>query len=218
MRQRPGGSTALPFPDDTPSTELETDVAGRYIVDLHVYEIHEDGRVRSCEPATVTFDVVPSEELLIQLVWDHPTADLDLHLVRAGGTEFTHEDDCYFSNREPQQTVDLPDWSIVPEENPVLDVDDHDGYGPENLNIVAPADDSQWRVLVHYWNKLTDGDARTTATVRVFVYGQQVMEVSRTFETDEQLWEALDITWPATEGDPAALSQLGVVREYPRPF
>jgi hypothetical protein len=218
LRQRPQGSTATVFPPDEDGTEIETDLAGRYVVDLHVYETHDNGEVRSCVPSTVTFDVVPTEELLIQLVWDHETADLDLHLVRGGGTEFTHEDDCYFSNREPQQTEEFPDWSAVPEENPVLDVDDDEGYGPENMNIVAPAPGSQWNVLVHYWNQQTDGDARTTATVRVFVYGQQVMEIQRVFEEEEVLWEALDITWALEELAQPTLSQVGVVREYPRPF
>lgn len=218
LRQRPQGSTTTAFPPDERGTEIEADLAGRYVVDLHVYEIKDGGRVRSCVPSTVTFDVVPTEELLIQLVWDHPSADLDLHLVRGGGTEFTHEDDCYFSNREPQQTADYPDWSAVPEENPVLDVDDSEGYGPENMNIVAPAAGSQWNVLVHYWNQQTDGDARTTATVRVFVYGQQVMEIQRVFEAEQVLWEALDITWALEELAQPTLSQVGIVRDYPRPF
>jgi hypothetical protein len=224
LRQRPQGSTTTPFPDDLPATEVETDLAGRYIVDLHVYETVFDqngvleGEVRSCVPSTVTFDVIPTEDLLIQLVWDHADADLDLHLVRGGGQVFTHEDDCYFSNREPEQTVDEPAWSAVAEENPVLDVDDSRGYGPENLNIKAPAGGSQWTVLVHYWNKQTDGEPRTTATVRVFVYGVQAMEISRTFEDEEQLWQALDITWPNVEGDAPALSQIGIVEPFPRPF
>ena len=73
-------------------------------------------------------------------------------------------------------------------------------------------------MLVHYWNKQTDGDARTTATVRIFVYGSQVMEVARTFESDEQLWQALDITWSDTLGGPATLSQVGTVQPFSRPF
>ena len=223
-RQRPLGSIEIPNPDDGVATEIAVELAGRYIVALDVFETIFDpngvllGEVRSCEPALVTFDVVPTEELLIQLVWDHADADLDLHLVRAGGQVFTHEDDCYFSNREPAQSTDEPLWSVVSEENPVLDVDDSRGYGPENLNVVAPAANSQWRVLVHYWNKQTDLDPRTRATVRVFVYGVQTMEISRTFQDEEFLWQALDITWPAVEGDAASLSQLGIVDPFPRPF
>jgi hypothetical protein len=220
---RPPGSTADVRPADESSSEIEVDLAGRYVINLEVFEFvggegNTEGRIRSCQPASVTFDVVPSEELLIQLVWDHPTADLDLHLVRGDGTEFTHEDDCYFSNPAPQQTEEEPDWSPNAEENPVLDVDDDEGYGPENMNIVRPAPGSEWKVLVHYWNQQTDGDARTTATVRVFVYGLQVMEISRVFENEQVLWEALDITWALEELAAPDLAQIGVVRDYPRPF
>ena len=94
----------------------------------------------------------------------------------------------------------------------------HEGYGPENVNIVHPAPNSHWQVKVHYWNKQTDGDARTLATVRVFVYGQQMMEVPFTFEDDEVIWDAVDIVWPEVQGDPAALSQIGTTTPFPRPF
>lgn len=209
--QRPVGSTAVLSSDSADRVELPVDLAGGYVVQLHVVDT---AGIRSCEPAIVEIPVVPTEELLVQLVWDHDSADLDVHLVRAGGTPFTHEDDCYFSNREPSG----PPWSDVPEQNPVLDHDDSRGYGPENVNIVAPAPGSRWQLLVHYWNKQTDRSPRTEATVRVFVYGQQVIEVSRTFEDDQQLWQALDITWPEEEGAPASISQIGVLEPFARPF
>lgn len=211
LDQRPVGSTAELTSASADRTELPVDLAGRYCVRLQTFDADD---IRSCGPAVQCFDVVPTEELLVQLVWDHPDADLDLHMVRDGGEVFTHEGDVYFSNRQP---VGAP-WSDVIDENPNLDHDDNRGYGPENVNIVAPAAGSRWRLFVHYWNSQTDGSARTEATVRVFVYGQQVIEVSRTFEDDEQLWQALDITWPQEEGGPAAISQIGVVEDFARPF
>ena len=120
----------------------------------------------------------------------------------------------YFSNREP---VGAP-WSDDPAQNPRLDVDDDGGYGPENTNVVHPAPNARFTAYVHYWRAQTDGDPRTTATLRVYVYGQQVIEVARTFEGDEQLWEALDIDWPAIQGAPATISQVGQVTPFPRPF
>lgn len=211
LEQRPVGSTAELTSETADRTELPVDLAGRYCVRLQTVDAEN---IRSCEPAVQCFDVVPSEELLVQLVWDHETADLDLHMVRGGGEVFTHEGDAYFSNRHP---VGAP-WSDNPDENPNLDHDDARGYGPENMNIVAPAAGSQWRVFVHYWNQQTDGSPRTQATVRVFVYGQQVIEVSRTFENEQQLWQALDITWPQEEGGAASISQVGIVEDFPRPF
>lgn len=208
---RPPGSTAVLSNISADRVELPTDVPGEYCALLHVYD---NTGVRSCEPAEVCFDVVPTEDLHIQLVWDHPDADLDLHVTRDDGAPFNHDTDVYFSNREP---VGAP-WSDDPEQNPRLDVDDDSGYGPENTNVVHPAPNARFTVYAHYWRAQTDGDPRTTATLRVFVYGQQVIEVARTFEGDEQLWEALDIDWPAIQGAPATITQVGQVTPFPRPF
>ncbi|MCC7111906.1 MAG: hypothetical protein IT382_21605 [Deltaproteobacteria bacterium] len=208
---RPVGSTAVLSSNTADRVELATDLPGEYCALLHVYD---NTGVRSCEPAEVCFDVVPTEDLHMQLVWDHPSADLDLHITRDDGAPFSHDTDVYFSNREP---VGAP-WSDDPDQNPRLDVDDNDGYGPENSNVVHPGPSARFTAYVHYWNAQTDGDPRTTATLRVFVYGQQVIEVSRTFEADEQLWEALDIDWPAIQGAQPTLSQVGQVTPFPRPF
>jgi hypothetical protein len=212
---RPPGSTA-PLEQrggDLLAAEVPVDLAGHYQVRVHV--VDQNG-VRSCEPAIVGWDVIPTEDLHIQLVWDHQSADVDLHTTRGPTFQvFNHDSDVYFSNREPEP---IAPWSENPEENPSLDVDDDNGYGPENTNVVHPAPNSQWRLYVHYWNANTDGDARTTATLRVFVYGQQVVEVQRVFEEDEQLWHALDITWPADEFAQPSISQIGVVEPFARPF
>jgi hypothetical protein len=210
---RPTGSTAILRPTgDVLAAEIRVDLAGQYCARVHVFDT--DG-IRSCTAATQCFDVVPREDLHVQLVWDHDVADVDLHMVR-GRTNavFNHDTDVYFSNRRPEPVAP---WSTNPDENPSLDVDDNRGYGPENINIVHPAGGSQWRVFVHYWNAQSE-QKRTTATLRVFVYGQQVIELQRTFETDEQLWQALDIEWPFQEGAQPTISQIGVVEPFARPF
>ncbi|MBM4280238.1 MAG: hypothetical protein FJ137_05605 [Deltaproteobacteria bacterium] len=219
---RPVGSTAVLSSTTQDRTELEVDLAGLYQVQLTVFAAdvsRPDNRpIRSCAPAIVDIDVKPSEDLHMQLVWDHPSADFDLHVMQAGGTPFTHETDCYFSNRNPVRSAETPTWSFEVEENPSLDVDDDRGYGPENANIVHPAPGSRWVVLVHYWNKQTDGDPTATATLRLFVYGRQAIELSQTFADDEQLWRAIELTWGDTPLAPPTLAQLGVVEPFERPF
>lgn len=211
LEQRPVGATSVLSSNSTSSTELPVDLAGQYVVSLHVFDT---AGIRSCVPATVTINVVPTEDLVVQLVWDHPDADLDLHILREGGTVFTHEGDCYFSNRAPEGAP----WSDNPDENPVLDHDDDEGYGPENLNIKHPAAQSRFTLLVHYWNKQTDESPITDATLRVFAYGQQVVELTRTFEDDQQLWTALEIVWPDAPLAPPTLNQLGSIEPFARPF
>jgi hypothetical protein len=220
--QRPVGSTAVLASTQNNTNELVVDLAGFYQVQLDVFAVDgdrpDDGLIRSCAPATIDIDVVPEDDLHIQLVWDHPDADFDLHLLRDNGRVFTHDGACYFSNRQPEQTAETPSWSINPDENPRLDVDDNRGYGPENINLKHPAPGSRWTVLVHYWNKQTAGAATATATVRLFAYGRQTIELSQTFEDDQQMWRAVEIVWADSPLLPPTLNQLGNVERFVRPF
>lgn len=219
---RPVGSTAVLASETNNRTEFEADLAGLYQVQLDVFAVDpsRDGNppIRSCVPAIVDVNVVPADDLHVQLVWDHPDADLDLHILNDGGNVFTHEGDCYFSNRQPLAPDTPGPWSENPDRNPRLDVDDDHGYGPENLNIKHPAPGSKWTILVHYWNKQTAGAPDTNAIVRVFVYGSQAIELQQNFTEDQQLWHALELVWGDDELDPPSLSQLGVVEPFPRPF
>ena len=218
---RPVGSTAVLASETNDRTELDVDLAGLYQVQLEVFAADttrpDNAPIRSCTPAIVDIDVKPTDDLHIQLVWDTTPADFDLHVLKDGGTAFTHEGDVYFSNRQPVAPDD-PGWSENPDENPRLDVDDDSGYGPENTNIKHPAPNSRWTVLVHYWNKQTSSDPTTTATLRLFVYGNQAIELSQLFTADQQLWSAIEIQWPTDPDAPPSLSQIGVVEPFIRPF
>ena len=220
--QRPVGSTSVLASVNNNTNELLVDLAGFYQVQLTVFAVDADrpdgGLIRSCAPAVVDIDVVPEDDLHVQLVWDHPTADFDLHLLRDGGRAFTHDGDCYFSNRNPEQSVDTPSWSLNPDEVPRLDVDDNRGYGPENANIKHPAPGSRWIALVHYWNKQTDGGAQATATLRIFAYGRQTIELTQAFDADQQMWQAVEVLWGIDPLAPPTLTQLGQVEPFVRPF
>jgi len=209
LEQRPIGSTTALSSVVTDRTEVVADIAGDYQVRLTVID---NRGVRSCEDAVVRFTAVPDEDLHLQLVWDHPRADLDLHLLREGGEPFDHDGDVYFSNR-------TPDWfPDAPESNPTLDADDDGGYGPENINIITPLPGSTWTVLVHYWNANTDGDVFTTASLRIYARGQQIADVSHGFEADQTMWHAIQIAWPMDPTAMPELTQIGLVENYPRPF
>ncbi len=215
LTQRPVGSTAVLTAPSAAQTELTVDIAGTYQVCL---EVTDSDDIRSCNDACVRVDVIPTDALHVQLVWDHARGDLDLHLLNEGGSVFTHEGDCYFSNREPEWFEPLP-------ANPRLDVDDDEGYGPENTNIEAPLPGSRWQVLAHYWNKQTDGDAFTIATLRIYAYGQLVGEFTHSFEDDEILWRAVEVQWSdvvPTEQQPiGGMPTLNVINQtepFERPF
>lgn len=212
---RPPGSTATLSALTEAQTQITVDIAGVYEVCL---EVKDSFGIRSCNDACTRLEVIPTDALHVQLVWDHPRADLDLHLLREGGSAFTHEGDCYFSNRTPT-------WFDPVEANPTLDADDSEGYGPENINVESPQPGSRWQVLVHYWNSQTDGDPFTVATLRLYAYGQLVGEYSHAFEEDEVLWQAVELTWssviPTTEApiyEPPVVETLGTTEPLPRPF
>jgi hypothetical protein len=99
-----------------------------------------------------------------QLTWDTgPTSsDIDLHLVKPGGTTNSLTTDCYYFDCTP---FDTPlDWGAAGATgNPSLDVDNTDGYGPENITLSNP-ESGIYRVIVRNFN----GVAATHATVKIY--------------------------------------------------
>lgn len=98
----------------------------------------------------------------VQLTWtSDPNSDLDLHLLRPGGSYGTG-DDCYFGNC-PGSGLE---WGVTGTAgNPILDVDDTDGFGPENIYLTSGAEAGEYRIIIHNWDG-TDGEV---ATVRIYL-------------------------------------------------
>ena len=97
----------------------------------------------------------------VQLTWtSDPSSDLDLHLLRPGGSYGTGND-CYFGNC-PGSGLE---WGVTGAAgNPILDVDDTDGYGPENIYLTSGAEAGEYRIIIHNW----DGTVGEVATVRIY--------------------------------------------------
>ena len=57
-----------------------------------------------------------------------------------------------------------------------------------------------------------------TATVRIFAYGRQAIELTQNFEDDQQMWQAVEIVWAQAPLLPPSLTQLGSVDRFVRPF
>jgi hypothetical protein len=167
----------------TDTTRLFTDVAGDYEVQLVV--TNAAGTVSA--PDRCAIAAVPADELHVELSWDTPAADLDLHLARGDAAIFEVGEDCSFCAISPQ-------WGAAnPDDDPRLDLDDQGGFGPENINIREPSD-AAYTVRVHYWEE--HGDDVVTARVRVYSYGLLAWEGTRTMERDE-VWDVGLVNWPA---------------------
>jgi len=138
----------------------------------------------------------PPEEigLTIQLEWDTNDTDVDSHLYAPGGTFFDCELDCHFGNPSPEWG-DPTNW----QDNPYLDVDDVDGYGPEHINISEP-EAGLYTYVVHYYDDTFNGfgASASSATVRVLSYGVEVATFGPVFlDVTNRNWDVFTIDWPS---------------------
>jgi len=107
--------------------------------------------------ATLTSCAGPSQ-FRVQLTWtSNPSSDLDLHLLRPAGI-FGSGNDCYFGNCTGSTGLT---WGAS---NPKLDVDDTDGFGPENIYLASGAESGDYRIIIHDY----DGTVGEVATVRIY--------------------------------------------------
>jgi hypothetical protein len=196
--QRPSGSTALPSPDNALTTSFFVDLAGDYVLRMTALQLRGDP-LTSC---TTPIHAVPPQDLHVQLVWDTDSSDVDLHLLGpSGGTYFdsTNPGDCYYAHRRAQ-------WGGPgTDDDATLDIDDTNGYGPENINVISPQAGT-YTVGVHYYCPHGVTGA-TNATVRVFCNGALRRELQRAFTAHKQFWDVATVTWPGctvTDG-PSAL-------------
>ncbi len=191
-------------------------IAGEYVIRLTVTN---DSNIESgdTETARVVIRAIPSELLHVQLVWDHPSNDQDLHLVHvsAGGKYCSSNLDCYFANCK--LSYNNVQWFATHQPglgpNPSLDRDDTNGIGPENINIEEPQPGT-YRTFVHYYPGFGGGAAPTQNTLRIYLNGTLAFEESRVLTAQEQVWAVADVTWYA---DPNGGPGYGQVNPYPSP-
>jgi len=183
ISEAPTGSEAELGEDGLPTNNLYMDIAGDYTVSLVVTN---SAGVPSA-PAECDVSAIPTEDIRVELLWSTEDSDLDLHLAEGTGDLYDVPEDVSWCNQ-------TPDWGVegVTDDDPVKTQDDEDGYGPESIEIVTPAD-GEYRVRVHYYED--NGGAATKATVRIYIYGSLAEETSYTLSRNE-VWEVGWIRWP----------------------
>ena len=178
----PASSADPPAPSDAARTRFTPDVAGEYVLRLTVTDDH--GETATCD---VLVQAVPQEGLRVEVFWNPPDrscddvggpmcddTDVDTHLLRPG-TEpwFDFAGDCHYANC----TGGGLDWGAPgPADDPRLDLDDVEGFGPENINVDRPVPGT-YRVGVH----LFDGASLGRASVTVNIYCGMSTTPARTF-------------------------------------
>ncbi len=142
--------------------------------------------------------------LHVRVRWDNDLTDVDTHVLAPGGQMWTCDGDCYFSNGNPNWG-DQARW----EDDPFLDVDDVDGFGPENVNIQEPTAGT-YRVLIHYWD--AHGGSTPNTTVEILSFGQVVGRYGPVATPNvNDVWQVVEIDWPGP-----VLRALGGVRNEAR--
>jgi hypothetical protein len=198
-----GPTTAFAF-NSSGVTRRGVDVAGTYVVGL---QVTDSQGVRSAE-ATLTLQAVPSAGITVQLTWDHPSADIDLHLVRGNGP-VNSPNDCYYANCKPG-AANFPDWDGVTGRSPgdpVLDVDDTNGYGPETTSV-EDAPSGIYEVGVHSFGQ-PSGDT-VPCTVKIYVNASLVAEYRRTLVASKDYWRVGTVTIPS-----GAVGEIDTVERLP---
>jgi hypothetical protein len=195
-----------PVGADTPDYAIFVPLAGTYVVRLQVTNAAGVTSGIGAQ-SDVTFTALPESRVHIQLVWDHPDNDQDLHLVKVNeeneAAVFHTGSDCFWrqcrfdcaedDNCDPIQWFDTD--PPLEGSNPRLDRDDTSGIGPENINIDAP-NPGRYRVYVHYYGLTNADNAATEATLRIYIDGLLRHEARATLQSHD-LWASAEIYWKA---------------------
>jgi hypothetical protein len=216
-----GAETGFLFADGRPGL----DIAGTYEVKLTVTD---DLGTTSTNECTVQWDAIPTDTIHVGLVWDTDYGDMDLHMIKkddsdrycgttailgpvAESCSDTGTDNvCYFGNCKPTSFGNPPDWDGTPgrtDGDPVLDIDDLSGYGPENINIDQAVAGSYLIGVDHY-----SGAGGTGCTLRLYLYGQLQAEWYMVLD-DSDWWEVAIVHWPGATGGAFCIEDLTTAAE-----
>lgn len=232
----PDGSVALPYErpfdparpcdggiaDDprTPTAFFCPQIAGAYRLRLAVTDTLglTSGACDADQPVSVA--AVPDEAFHVQLTWRAPGdpdpndgagPDADLHLLHPLGEWGGVPYDCHYANP-------IPDWGQLdnPADDPVLDVDDIGGGGPENVRLAIPEPTgplgAPYAVGVEYYRSDDRVDpidyGPIFVTVRAYVRGalawtydgppaQGALPGEIRLEREGDRWLAFELHWPS---------------------
>ena len=162
------------------------DAIGEYVATLEV--TNQLGGMST--PCSTTLVAAPEQRLWIELTWEWPDENLDLHLLEEGATPGSAGDcggaDC---------TKGLEWGQPGPDDNPVVLTDDIKGTGPEVLALTTPAAGTYTVVIVD--NNDLRRMADNVAEARIYVDGTLAYQTAVTVSNENSATPIAAVTFPA---------------------
>ena len=199
IRDAQGGAIAgIWSPESMPFVTVS--VVGTYVIGLQVNPSDDSG-CSAMDTVSITTAAV-ADDIVLELYWNVPNNDHDLHLVRPGGCytkgDTTNVDDCHWTNcatRDGTATPcpprgcpgpdDAPDWSTlnVRPDDPMLVHDDIAGTGPETIVLNQPEPGDYWTVVEKF-----SGSTATEMTLDVYIRGELIQTFTGTMPGINYHW------------------------------
>ncbi len=178
--RRPQGSRATFVDPEAEDTEFTVDRPGRYVATL---EVLDPSGQASTNDARVEVEAESGPAFEVELSWDRPGTDLDLHVVAPGG-RIGALADCFFDNP-------TPDWGAS---GPISDPVFTSGLAKETVFASAPPD-GVFTVVATIVAASPQGP--TAATIRIRLGETEVAAYTTTLDVTAQAWDVATISWPS---------------------
>lgn len=127
-------------------------------------------------------------DIALELTWDKNDTDVDTHFWRPGASYKAIPGDVWYEDLHP-------DWNAPgANDDPFLDYDDIDGYGPENMNYSNSAT-GVYTIAMFYFGDHNNGP--TTATLKVYLNGTLAWQGTHLL-VNHDLWNVGTVNWNHT--------------------
>jgi hypothetical protein len=181
--------------DSTSDLSTYRDMAHFLLDELGEYQfelsIVDDRGILSCQPAVVTASVRNDSAVLVEMTWNTDNSDIDLHFLNPNGSWLDRPWDCSCTNHNP-------DWGDpgFTRDDPLLDFDDVDGFGPECVILARPegveADPRTYSVGAY--GRHSNG--QTDVSMKIYIWGELAFESTLIGLGHGEFWDSVRITWP----------------------
>ena len=179
LAARPVGSNAALASPAAAQSKLQLDGPGVYAVLLTATDATG---LPSFAPARLDIQATPTQDLVVELVWDQQAPDLDLHFLQAGAPLLS-AGDCFWANPDPAFGPHHGGDKLV-------------GYGPETVSWKTPTAGT-YGIEVAYASAHDAASPATRAQVRVYAQGVLAADLSHAFTRVGETWTAGTVDWPS---------------------